>query len=273
MKIIKESQSGSCFSKYLRQANFSHLFARPEASCSAELDRLDPRLSCSLEATSIQNKHQLLRPFLHQTIRMQTRQSKLMNPSSSMTSTPCSAQAPTSIKDSLPRYGISIEQAENLNREYNYTRLPRIHEDKFWALLIEVASDANPADVEFESKVESVMEQRNNLSRAKFEEQAYEIMLPGARLFQDQSQKSDFLSALDEQHTIHSYEAFFANCLPLLVKELQQRQPKQRQPSSINHTRNNSVSQRVSKSSSESIGQMSRQRSPRSKKQDTSPSE
>jgi hypothetical protein len=50
-----------------------------------------------------------------------------------------------------------------------------------------VASDANPTDVEFESKVRSVMEQRNALSREKFEEQAYEIMLPGAKLFQDQS--------------------------------------------------------------------------------------
>jgi hypothetical protein len=89
--------------------------------------------------------------------------------------------------------------------------------------LIEVASNATPADVEFESKVRSVIEQRNARSREEFEEQAYEIMLSGAELFQDQSQKSVFLSALDEQHTIHSYEAFIANCLPVLVNALQQR--------------------------------------------------
>jgi hypothetical protein len=49
--------------------------------------------------------------------------------------------------------------------------------------LIEAAGGANPADVE--SKVMSIMEQRNTRSREKFEEQAYEIMLPGAMLFQD----------------------------------------------------------------------------------------
>jgi hypothetical protein len=32
--------------------------------------------------------------------------------------------------------------------------------DKFWGLLIEVASDTNPADVEFGSKVGNVMEER-----------------------------------------------------------------------------------------------------------------
>lgn len=89
------------------------------------------------------------------------------------------------------------------------------------------------------------MEQRNTRSREKFEEQAYEIMLPGAKLFQDQSQKSVFLSALDEQHTIHSYEAFIANCHPVLVNALQQRKPKHRQRSSTGHTRKKPV--RVSK--------------------------
>ena len=70
-----------------------------------------------------------------------------------ITPRPCSTQAPTLIKDSLPSYGISIENAEKWNREYNYESLPRMHKHKFWRLLIEVAGDANPADVEFESKV------------------------------------------------------------------------------------------------------------------------
>ncbi|KAF4630414.1 hypothetical protein G7Y89_g7719 [Cudoniella acicularis] len=100
---------------------------------------------------------------------MNTKQNKLMSPSLSTTSTPCSTQAPTSIKDSLPSYGISIENAEKWNREYNCESISRIYEHKFWGLLIEVAGDANPADVEFESKVRSVIEQRNARSREKFE--------------------------------------------------------------------------------------------------------
>ena len=202
---------------------------------------------------------------------MKTKQSKLMSPSLSTTSTPCSTQAPTSIKDSLPSYGISIENAEKWNREYNHESLPRIHEDRFWGLLIEVAGDTNPADVEFESKVGSVMEQRNARSRAKFEEQAYKIMLSGAKLFPDQSQKSDFLSALDEQHTIHSYEALIANCLPVLVSALQQRKTKHGQRGSTGHTRKKSVPQRVPMSSSESIGQTGTRRSSRNKKPNTHP--
>lgn len=202
---------------------------------------------------------------------MNTKQNKLMSPSLSATSMSGSTQAPTSIKDSLPSYGISIENAEKWNREYNYESIPRIHEHKFWRLLIEVASDATPADVEFESKVRSVIEQRNARSREKFEEQAYEIMLSGAELFQDQSQKSVFLSALDEQHTIHSYEAFIANCLPVLVNALQQRKQNHRQRSS--HTRKKPVSRRVSKTSSESNGQTGARRSLRNKKPNTPPSE
>ncbi len=90
---------------------------------------------------------------------MNTQQNKLMSPSLSMTPTPCSTQAPTSIKDSLPGFGISLENAEKWNRLYNHESIPRIHEDKFCGLLIEVAGGVNPADVE--SKVRSVMEQRN----------------------------------------------------------------------------------------------------------------
>ena len=143
-----------------------------------------------------------------------------------------------------------------------------MHEDKFWRLLIEVAGGAD-----VESKVRSVMEQRNAESREKFEEQAYQIMLPGAKLFQDQSQKSVFLSALDEQHTIYDYEAFFATCFPVLVSALQQRKPKRRQRSSTGHTPKKAVSKGVSKSSSESIGQIGTRRSSRNKKPDTPPSE
>ncbi|TVY86305.1 hypothetical protein LAWI1_G008826 [Lachnellula willkommii] len=158
---------------------------------------------------------------------MNTKQSKLMSPSLSTTSTPCSTQAPTSIEDSLPSYGISTENTQKWKLLYNRETLPRMHDDKFYELLVEVAGDTNPADAKFGSKVGSVMKQRNARSRAKFEEQAYEIMLSGAKLFQDQSQKSDFLSALDEQHTIYSYEALITNCLPVLVNALQQRKPKQ----------------------------------------------
>jgi hypothetical protein len=201
---------------------------------------------------------------------MKNKQSKLMSPSLSTTSTPCSTQAPTSIKDSLPSYGISIENAEKWNREYNYENIPRIHEDKFWELLIEAAGGASPADVE--SKVRSVMEQRNVRSREKFEEQAYKIMLPGAKLFQDQSQKSAFLSALDEQHTIHGFEALIANCFPVLINALQKRKAKHRQRSSTGRTRKNPESQRVSKSSSELNGQTGTRRSSRNKNPNTPPS-
>jgi hypothetical protein len=65
------------------------------------------------------------------------------------------------------------------------------------------------------------MEQRNAWSCKKLEEQVYKIMLSGTELFQDQFQKSVFLSALDKQYTIYSYEAFIANCLLVLVNVLQ----------------------------------------------------
>ncbi|KAH9217905.1 hypothetical protein DL95DRAFT_521748 [Leptodontidium sp. 2 PMI_412] len=95
-------------------------------------------------------------------------------------------------------------------------------------------------------------------------------MLPRANIFQDQSQKSVFLSALDEQHTLHSYEAFVSNCLPVLANALQQRKPHHRQRS-IGHTRKKPV--RVSKASSESSGPTGTRRSLRNKKPDTPPSE
>jgi hypothetical protein len=62
---------------------------------------------------------------------MNTKQNKLMSPLLSTTSTPCSTQAPTSIKDSLPSYGTSLENAEKWNRKYNYESIPRIHEHIF----------------------------------------------------------------------------------------------------------------------------------------------
>jgi hypothetical protein len=138
--------------------------------------------------------------------------------------------------------------------------------------LIEVASNTNPADVEFESKVGSVMEQKDAQSRAKFDEQAYKIMLTGAKLFLDQSQKSDFLSALDEQHTIHGFEALIANCFPVLINALQKRKPKHRQRSSTGRTQKNPESQRVSKSSSGLNRQTGTRRSSRNKNPNTPPS-
>ncbi|CZR69181.1 uncharacterized protein PAC_19081 [Phialocephala subalpina] len=140
-----------------------------------------------------------------------------MIPLLSTTSTPYSTQEPTSIKDSLPSYGIYIENAEKWNHEYNYENIPHIYEHKFWGLLIDVASDANPADPEFKSIVRSVMEQKIAQFCKKFKEQVYEIMLSGAELFQDQSQESVFLSALDEQYNIYGYESFIVNCLLVLV--------------------------------------------------------
>jgi hypothetical protein len=60
-----------------------------------------------------------------------------------------------------------------------------------------MTADTYPADVEFESKVKRVIEERSALSPAKFKEQTYEILLEGAKLFQDPIQMSDFLSAVD----------------------------------------------------------------------------
>lgn len=52
-----------------------------------------------------------------------------------------------------------------------------------WKPSIEVGGDTNPADVESESKLESVMGQRNAWSRTKTEEQASKFTLSGAELF------------------------------------------------------------------------------------------
>src|SRR5215469_18002299 len=78
---------------------------------------------------------------------------------STSASTPCSTQAPTSIKESLPGYGISLEDADKWNGEYNRESLPIMHEDLFWRLLEEIARDTDPADVE--SKLKSRMEQKS----------------------------------------------------------------------------------------------------------------
>jgi hypothetical protein len=204
------------------------------------------------------------------TIIMKTKRGKLMSPSLSTTSTP-STQVPIPIEDSLPSHGISIEDARKWKRLYNrdHEPLPLIHDDKFYRLLIDTTIDTDPADVEFESKVKSVMEERNARSRAKFEEQTYEILLEGAEFFQDPTQRSDFLSALDQQHTIHGFEAFIANCLPMLINA---RKLKHQQRSRTGRTRKKTVSPGVSKSSSGSIGQIGTRRSPRNRKPDTPPS-
>ena len=125
-----------------------------------------------------------------------------------------------------------------------------------------VANSINPADIK--SKVRSIIEQRNTQSREKFEEQAYEIILPGAKLFQDQSLKLVFLSALDEQYTIHGYEAFVTDCLPVLVNTLQQCKPKHRQRNNNDHTRKKGVL----KSPSKPIRKIGTRRSPRNQKPD-----
>jgi hypothetical protein len=74
-----------------------------------------------------------------------------------------------------------------------------MHEDLFWKLLKEIAHDTNPADVEPELK--SRIEQKSARSRADFDKVSYEIM-SGAELFQNESQKLAFTSALNAQHTV-----------------------------------------------------------------------
>jgi hypothetical protein len=42
-------------------------------------------------------------------------------------------------------------------------------------------------------------------------------MLSGSKLFENKLQKLQFISALDEQHTVYGYEALVAHCLPVLI--------------------------------------------------------
>ncbi|KAH8797830.1 hypothetical protein F5884DRAFT_758928 [Xylogone sp. PMI_703] len=190
--------------------------------------------------------------------------------SSTSASTPCSTQAPTSIKESLPSYGISLEDADKWNGEYNRESLPLMHEDLFWKLLKEIARNTDPADVE--SKLKSCMEQNSVHSRREFDKARYEIMLSGPELFQDESQKLDFTLALNAQHTVRGFEDFIAHCVPQLVKGCQQRKLKLRRQSITGSKQKKPVPRRVSKSYSQPTGEKGRRRSPRNKQPKT-PSE
>jgi hypothetical protein len=80
-------------------------------------------------------------------------------------------------------------------------------------------------------------------------------MLSGAELFQSESQKLAFTSALNAQHTVCSFEDFIAHCVPQLVDGYQKRKSKSRQRSITGPKQKRSASRRVSKSSSQSIGE------------------
>jgi hypothetical protein len=189
---------------------------------------------------------------------MNTKQRKLPSPSlsaASTTRTTPSPQAPTSTKDSLPSYGISIEDADQWNEKYNRTSLPLMPDHLFWNLLVEIASDTP----EVEPKLKSVMEQKTTDSRNEFNDQASDTMLSGTALFKDSSRLMEFFSALNQEHTILGLEAFMSRCLPLLIdghlKRKSKRGPKQRKPAPA----------KVSGSSSKPTGKPSIRRSDRSK--------
>lgn len=90
----------------------------------------------------------------------------------------------------LPRYGLSMDDAEKLNRKYNQQTIPRIPVERFWDLVIDVAKDTEPAEVE--SQIAKIMEERTIQSRTKFDNATYKIMLLGPRCFEDAQQQSDF---------------------------------------------------------------------------------
>jgi hypothetical protein len=128
-----------------------------------------------------------------------------------------------------------------------------MHEDLFWKLLKEIAHDTNPADVEPELK--SRIKQKSARSHADFDKVSYEIMLSGAGLFQNESQKLAFTSALNAQHTVCNFEDFIAHCVPQLVDGYQKRKSNSRQRSITGPKQKRSAPQRVSKSFSQSIGE------------------
>jgi hypothetical protein len=49
-------------------------------------------------------------------------------------------------------------------------------------------------------------------------------MLSGSKLFKNKLQKLQFISALDEQHTVYGYKALIAHCLPVLIDMNQKRE-------------------------------------------------
>ncbi|RDL33192.1 uncharacterized protein BP5553_08631 [Venustampulla echinocandica] len=202
----------------------------------------------------------------------------ILEPASSTTLQPRTQAPTTPIEDKLPRHGISKDRAEAWNRKYNYESLPRMHEDFFYGLLIEVAGEINPADEEFESKVESkvgsIMEEKSTQSREKFDDTAYEIIGTGFKLFQDKELSKSWYHSFLDPHSIHSLETFFANCLPVLInklRELRERKSKGRKRGSTGNTWKRSP--KVQKPIPESDGGTGTRRSSRIKKSHTPHSE
>lgn len=215
---------------------------------------------------------------------MNTEQRKLPSPSlsaASTTRTTPSPQAPTSTIDSLPNYGISTEDADKWNDKYNRTSLPLMPDHLFWNLLIEIARDTPPAEVE--SKLKNAMEQKTTDSRNEFNDQASDTMLSGTALFKESSRLMEFFSALNREHTILGLETFMSRCLPLLIdghlKRKSKRGPKQQKsaPPKISKLSSKSVgnpsirqSNRIKTPNAPSTGQDGRRRSGRISKMNTS---
>jgi hypothetical protein len=211
----------------------------------------------------------LFTPFHHQptkSINMNIERMRFPSPSLSSktttTSSPCSTQAPTSIKDSLRSYGISEDDEIKWTDKYNRASIPLMRNDRFSKLLTEIACDTDPATVEFESKLKSVMEQKSTDSRNEFNDQACSIMLSGAALFED-SQKLEFLSILEKEHTVYGLRAFVARCLPSLIYEHPKHKPKR------DSKQKKSAPPRVPKLTPESTGKTGMRRSNRINKPNT----
>lgn len=96
---------------------------------------------------------------------------------------------------------------------YNRQSIPRIPNDEFYKLLTEVP----PTYDDFELEVKRIMAERSAQFHSKFEEQAYDLMLSGPKLFEDQSKQFTFFSAMCEPHTIQGFEKFISDCVPELM--------------------------------------------------------
>ncbi|KAL3423678.1 hypothetical protein PVAG01_05425 [Phlyctema vagabunda] len=102
---------------------------------------------------------------------------------------------------------------------------------RFYTLVMQISDRISPTEPKFESRLDSIMEERSSLSLERFEHQAYKILRAGSReLFQDESQQLDFLLALDKQHTVEGFEALLSDCVPALIDKLrgQSSDPRQR---------------------------------------------
>jgi hypothetical protein len=191
-----------------------------------------------------------------------------LSTASSSPSTPGPTQAPTSNEERLLRRGISRARAGIWRDEYNRASVPLIHDHLFDDLLIEIASHTDPADAEFESRLKEHMEQKSAASRTGYTKAAYDIMMLAPEIFPNNTQMLAFISALDDQYTVHSHEALVQFCLPELIKARQNPRSKNRQR---NNTRLNKTERPPSRNvTKNSVG---KRRSPRIMQQLKTPSE